>query len=148
MTHIMKVDEHNKRMNEKLDIKPIQKDNVKTMFANQVKDYSMMVWIDYSIIEGHFPKIVEMDTDGLLEDFASEGEYYLLVDFLEQCKNISEKLGVEIEIEVSKNETDPGCSVSINGVGVGSFIMANAKQNLNVLRSAVNAGKMDMVKVE
>lgn len=148
MTHIMRIDEHNKQMNEKLDIKPIQKGNVKTMFANQIDNYSVMIWIDGLRIDSDLPDVVKRDYDGILDNFASDGECYPLGYFLEQCKDVSEKLGVEITIETSKRDDNPNCSVSINGKCIGSFIMTNNKQNLNVLRSAVNAGKMDMVKVE
>lgn len=110
---------------------------------NNYKSYSVMYWFDVpnDLVNKH-PEIDNW------EQVQSGGEQSTLEFLLALLEDFSEKYNISIEIKTPTRVDNPECLVYIDGECIGSFIMTNNEQILNVLRSAVNAGKMDMVKVE
>ena len=110
---------------------------------NNYKSYSVMYWLDVpdSLVNKH-PEIDNW------EQVVSGGEQSTLEFLLALFEDFSEKYNISIEIKTPTRVDNPECFVYIDGVHIGSFIMTNNEQILNVLRNALNAKKWDMVKVE
>ena len=99
-----------------------------------IKDYSVMAWIDLIPIKNELPDLYE--DDKVRWDFITSGDCYSLAGFLKEVKRIAKKYKVNIEITTPKRK-DANCRIFINGVDVGVFIITKNTENADALRMAI-----------